>query len=108
MLKLLKYMIKLRNLPVVLLVLGGGVFVAFRTLGIGGNPPSKDETILHNVGEYLEELHYSPKPIDDSFSLEVFNKYLAEVDAERNFCFQSDIDELKSKYGKEIDDEILG
>jgi carboxyl-terminal processing protease len=108
MLKVLKYMIKLRNLPVVLLILGGGVFVAFRTMGIGGNPPSKDETILHNVGEYLEELHYSPKPIDDSFSLEVFSKYLAEVDAEKNILFQSDVDELRSKYGKEIDDEILG
>src|SRR5580692_3216887 len=108
MLKVLKYMIKLRNLPVVLLILGGGVFVAFRTLGVGGNPPSRNETILHNVGEYLEELHYSPKPIDDSFSLEVFKKYLSEVDAERNVLFASDVDELKSKYGKEIDDEILG
>src|SRR5580658_9266691 len=108
MLKVLKYMIKLRNLPVVLLILGGGVFVAFRTLGVGGNPPSRDETILHNVGEYLEELHYSPKPINDSFSLEVFGKYLGEVDADKNIFFQSDIDGLKGKYGKEIDDEILG
>jgi carboxyl-terminal processing protease len=101
-------MIKLRNLPLVLLILGGGIFVAFRTLGVGGNPPSRDETILHNVGEYLEELHYSPKPIDDSFSMEVFGKYLGEVDADKNIFFQSDIDVLKSKYGKEIDDEILG
>jgi carboxyl-terminal processing protease len=108
MLKVLKYMIKLRNLPLVLLILGGGVFVAFRTLGVGGNPPSRDETILHNVGQYLEELHYSPKPIDDNFSLEVFGKYLGEVDADKNIFFQSDIDELKGKYGKEIDDEILG
>jgi carboxyl-terminal processing protease len=101
-------MIKLRNLPVVLLILGGGFFVAFRTLGFGGNPPSRDETILHNVGEYLMELHYSPKPIDDSFSLEVFGKYLTEVDGDKNIFFQADIDELKAKYGKEIDDEILG
>jgi carboxyl-terminal processing protease len=108
MLKVLKYMIKLRNLPVVLLILGGGFFVAFRTLGFSGNPPSKDETILHNVGEYLMELHYSPKPIDDSFSLEVFGKYLTEVDGDKNIFFQADIDELKGKYGKEIDDEILG
>jgi carboxyl-terminal processing protease len=108
MLKVLKYMIKLRNLPVVLLILGGGFFVAFRTLGFGGNPPSRDETILHNVGEYLMELHYSPKPIDDSFSLEVFGKYLTEVDGDKNIFFQADIDELKDKYGKEIDDEILG
>ncbi|HET6255985.1 MAG TPA: carboxy terminal-processing peptidase [Puia sp.] len=108
MLKVLKYMVKLRNLPVVLLILGGGVFVAFKTLGVGGNPPSKDETILHNIGEYLEELHYSPKPINDSFSLEVFKKYLGEVDADKNIFFQSDVDQLRSRYGSEIDDEILG
>src|ERR1700733_10767209 len=108
MLKVLKYMIKPRNLPVVLLILGGGIFFAFRTLGTGSNPPSKDETILHNVGEYLEELHYSPKPIDDNFSLEVFSKYLSQVDAEKDIFFQADVDGLKARYGKEIDDEILG
>jgi carboxyl-terminal processing protease len=108
MLKVLKYMVNKRNLPIVLLILGGGVFVAFRTLGIGGNPPTRYETILHNVGEYLEELHYSPKAIDDKFSMEVFNKYLTEVDAEKNVFLQSDIDELKGKYGTKIDDEILG
>jgi carboxyl-terminal processing protease len=108
MLKVLKYMVNKRNLPIVLLILAGGVFVAFRTLGIGGNPPTKYETILHNVGEYLEELHYSPKAIDDKFSMEVFNKYLTEVDAEKNVFFQSDIDELQGKYGIKIDDEILG
>jgi carboxyl-terminal processing protease len=101
-------MINKRNLPIVLLILGGGVFVAFRTLGIGGKPPSKYETILHNVGEYLEELHYSPKAIDDKFSMEVFNKYLGEVDAEKNVFFQPDIDELQGRYGNRIDDEILG
>src|ERR1700761_4097155 len=108
MLKVFKYMINKRNLPIVLLILGGGVFVAFRTLGIGGTPPTKQERILHNVGEYLEELHYSPKAIDDKFSLEVFNKYVGEVDAEKDIFFQSDVDDLKGRYGAEIDDEILG
>src|SRR6201996_7504195 len=108
MLKVFKYMINKRNLPIVLLILGGGVFVAFRTLGIGGTPPTKQERILHNVGEDLEELHYSPKAIDDKFSKEVFDKYLSEVDAEKNVFYQSDIDELSGKYGAEIDDEILG
>jgi carboxyl-terminal processing protease len=108
MLKVLKYMINKRNLPIVLLILGGGVFVAFRTLGIGSNPPSKYERILHNVGEYLEELHYSPKPIDDKFSKEVFDKYLQDIDADKNIFFQSDVDDLRGKYGNEIDDEILG
>ncbi len=100
-------MISKRNLPIVLLVLGAGVFVAFRTLGIGKNPPTKYEKILHNVGEMLEEIHYSPKHIDDKFSKEVFTKYLADVDVEKNVLMQSDIDAL-SPYSTKIDDEILG
>ena len=87
-------MINKRNLPIVLLILGAGVFVAFRTLGIGGNPPTKYEKILHNVGSMLEEIHYSPKQIDDKFSKEVFGKYLADVDVEKNVLMQTDIDSL--------------
>jgi carboxyl-terminal processing protease len=108
MLKVLKYMINKRNLPVILLILGGGVFVAFRTLGLGGNPPTKYERILHNVGEYLEQIHYSPKPIDDKFSREVFDKYLREVDGEKDVLMQTDVDELRTRYATEIKDEILG
>ncbi len=99
--------IKKRNLPVLLLILAGGVFVAFRSLGFGGNPPTKYEKILHNVGEMLEEIHYSPKNIDDKFSAEVFDKYLSDIDGEKNILLQSDVDAL-SKYRTTIDDEILG
>jgi carboxyl-terminal processing protease len=108
MLKVFKYMINKRNLPLVLLILAGGVFVAGRTLGRGGNPPTKYERILHNVGEYLTQIHYSPKPIDDKFSAEVFDKYIKEVDAEKDLFLQADIDDLKGRFGTKIDDEILG
>src|ERR1700744_288158 len=104
----IKNMISKRNLPIVLLVLGAGVFVAFRTLGIGGNPPTKYEKILHNVGEMLEEIHYSPKALDDKFSKEVFNKYLGEIDVEKDVLLESDVDALKAKFETKIDDEILG
>ncbi|MHA4811261.1 carboxy terminal-processing peptidase [Flavitalea flava] len=100
-------MISKRNLPIVLLILGAGVFVAFRTLGIGTNPPTKYEKILHNVGEMLAQIHYSPKQIDDKFSKEVFTKYLADVDVEKNVLLMSDIEGLR-KYETRIDDEILG
>ena len=33
-------MISKRNLPIVILVLGCGIFVAFRSLGFGETPPS--------------------------------------------------------------------
>ncbi len=108
MLKVFKYMINKRNLPLVLLILAAGVFVAGRTLGRGGNPPTKYERILHNVGEYLTQIHYSPKPIDDKFSAEVFDKYIKEVDAEKDLFLQADVDDLKSRFGTKIDDEILG
>ncbi|HEV2480521.1 MAG TPA: carboxy terminal-processing peptidase [Puia sp.] len=101
-------MINKRNLPIVLLILAGGVFVAGRTLGRGGNPPTRQERILHNVGEYLEQIHYSPKPIDDKFSAEVFDKYIKEVDPDKDLFLQSDVADLKSHYGNKIDDEILG
>jgi carboxyl-terminal processing protease len=101
-------MINKRNLPIVLLILAGGIFVAGRTLGRGGNPPTRQERILHNVGEYLEQIHYSPKPIDDKFSAEVFDKYVKEVDPEKDVFLQADVDDLKSHYGNKIDDEILG
>lgn len=102
-----KNMISKRNLPIVLLILGAGVFVAFKTLGIGEKPPTKYEKILHNVGELLQEIHYSPKQIDDKFSKEVFGKYLADVDVEKNVLMQPDIEALR-KYETRIDDEILG
>src|SRR4029079_6206163 len=110
--KALRYMFKTKNLPVVLLILGAGLFFAFRTLGVvgggGGNPPTKYEKILHNVGEMLSEIHYSPKKIDDNFSREIFKKYLGEkIDDQKNVLLQSDIQQLK-KYETKIDDEIMG
>jgi carboxyl-terminal processing protease len=107
MLKVFKYMINKKNLPILVLVLVTGSFVAFRTLAFNGNPPTKYELILQNVGKMLEDNHYSPKDINDNFSAEVFRKYLAEVDPEKDVLLQTDISSLK-KYETKIDDEILG
>ncbi len=101
-------MINRRNLPVLLLLLGAAIFVGFRSLGFGSEPtPTKYEKILHNVGLMLEEIHYSPKKLDDKFSKEVFNKYLGEIDQEKNILLQSDIEALR-KFETKIDDEING
>src|SRR5687768_2640389 len=105
--KVLKYMFSKRSLPVLLLVLGCGIFIAFRTLGTNEAPPTKYEKILRTIGQMLEQIHYSPKNINDKFSKEVFQKYLKAVDPDKNIFLQSDIEELK-KYENRIDDEILG
>lgn len=97
-----------RNLPIMLLVLAAGVFVAIRALGFASEPtPTKYEKILRNVGTMLNEIHYSPKKIDDKFSKEIFKKYLSEIDGERGFFLQADIDALK-KFETKLDDEING
>ena len=104
-------MLQRKNLPIVLLLFGAGLILAFRSLGFGlgnGNPPTKYEKILHNVGEMLSEIHYSPKKIDDNFSREIFKKFLGEkIDDQKNVLLQSDIQQLK-KYETKIDDEIMG
>src|SRR5258708_651994 len=113
MTKALKFMFSKKNLPVVLLLLGAGLFLAFRTLGFGSGGekslPTKYEKILHNVGEMLTEIHYSPKKIDDNFSREIFKKFLDDryVDENKDILLQSDIQQLK-KFETKIDDEILG
>jgi len=102
-------MLSRKSLPVVLLFLCAGLIVAFRSLGLaGGNPPTKEERILHNIGEMLSQIHYSPKKIDDNFSKDIFQKYLAEkIDPLKNIFLKSDIEALR-KFETRLDDEILG
>jgi len=97
-----------RSLPVLVIMLICALFVGFRSMGTNGTqPPGKYETILHNVGEILQQVHYSPKKVDDAFSKEVFTKYLSSVDVEKNIFLQADIQNLR-KYDTKLDDEING
>ncbi|MGZ5254880.1 MAG: carboxy terminal-processing peptidase [Flavitalea sp.] len=103
-------MFQKKNLPVVLLLVFAGLIVTVRSLGVGNpNPPSKYEKILHNVGEMLTQIHFSPKKIDDNFSKEIFKKFLSadKIDPLKNILLASDIQSLK-KYETKLDDEIRG
>lgn len=98
-----------KSLPVIALLLCAGLVVGFKSLGWGGGaPPTKYEKILHNIGDMLSQIHYSPKKIDDNFSKEIFKKYLSDkIDQQKNIFLQSDISQLK-KFETRLDDEILG
>lgn len=104
--KTLKFMFSKRSLPVLLIVAILGVLFTLNTSGLG-NPPTKYEKIFQQVGEMLEQAHYSPEAIDDKFSKEIFKKYLASLDGDKNIFLQTDIRDLK-KYETRIDDEIHG
>lgn len=107
----LKYIFNMKRLPIVLMMVVAGSFLAFKTMGTGTrnntNPPTKYEQILKLVGEMLTEGHYSPQKLDDEFSKKVFSKYMKELDEEKTFFLKSDLAELK-KYETKVDDEMKG
>ena len=98
-------------LPVLIVLICGGLFVTYGVMGRGDkkddNPKTKYEKILQNVGIVLEQGHYSPKKIDDKFSKEVLGKYEEALDPDKYIFYQKDIEDFK-KYENKIDDEIHG
>ena len=104
--KFLQFMMSKKSIPVVLAVVVAGLLIAFSSLG-NINPPTKYEKIFQEVAEMLEQAHYSPHKIDDSFSKDIFQKFLKELDPDKNIFLQSDINALK-KYESRIDDELHG
>lgn len=101
----------MKRLPIVILMVVAGSFLAFKTSGTGTKtptvPPTKYEQILKMVGEMLTQAHYSPQDLNDAFSKKIFKKFLYDIDPEKNMYLQSDIEALR-KYENHIDDEIKG
>jgi carboxyl-terminal processing protease len=109
MLKIQQFIMSKKFLPVLLVLTVASLFVAFQTQGRGGgdNPKTKNEKILRNVGMLLEQGHYSPKNINDSFSKQVLNRFVKDLDEDKSIFLQSDIDSF-SRFENRIDDEIHG
>lgn len=105
----IKYLFSMKRIPVLIVMLAAGIFLAFQTLGksVNNNPPSKYEKILQIVGEILTQGHYSPKDINDDFSRKVYNKYFEELDPDKDIFLKEDMTALQS-YSTKIDDEIKG
>jgi carboxyl-terminal processing protease len=55
--------------------------------------PLQDQTqAAHLSAEILTHYHYRRIPLDDATSSKIFDNYLKELDVERIFFLQSDID----------------
>ena len=61
--------------------------------------------ILNSVMGVIQEGHFAPRPVNDSFSNAVFNKLIETADYEKKLFTKEDIAQL-SKYRYQIDDEI--
>ena len=97
-----------KGLILIAVVLFGALFFAFRyTTGGTDVSLSQRQRLLAAVGSLLETQHYSPKNINNDFSKKLFQKFLDQLDNDKSFFLQSDIDALK-KHELTLDDEIKG
>lgn len=84
-------------------------FAPLVTLMFCFNAPQNDEekmqTIMISVKNTLSYLHYSPKPINDAYSADVYDKYLEMIDPGKRFFLQSEVDEF-SKHKTKLDDYL--
>lgn len=73
------------------------------------NSPKDDDekmqTIMVSVKNTLSYLHYSPKPINDAYSKDVYKHYFELVDPGKRYFVQSDMDEF-AKHETKLDDYI--
>lgn len=100
-------MMSRKVLPFIIIVLCGLGFWAFKYRGEDETAMARRQQLLATVGYILEQKHYDPKVIDDSFSREIFKKYIESLDPEKNVFLASDIQSLQ-KFQTTIDDEIHG
>lgn len=54
----------------------------------------------------LTQSHYRKFQLDDAFSEKIFDRYIKNLDYSRNTFLQSDVDELRQKYGAQLDDQL--
>ena len=84
-------------------------FAPLVTLMFCFNAPQNDEekmqTIMISVKNTLSYLHYSPKPINDAYSSDVYDKYMEMIDPGKRFFLQSEVDEF-SKHKTKLDDYL--
>jgi carboxyl-terminal processing protease len=84
------------------LILASGLVFGFN---LKNEDPNKDKLLIEIISYVLERGHYSPKELDDNFSEEVYEDYLNNLDGQRRFFLQADINSFESfKY--EIDDQL--
>ena len=67
--------------------------------------PDKDKLLIRLVSYVLEQGHYSPRDLNDTFSEQVFKGYLRQLDPFKRYFYASDIKEFKA-YKDKLDDEI--
>ncbi|UMB60364.1 carboxy terminal-processing peptidase [Lutibacter sp. A80] len=85
--------------PIILII---GFSTSFKKVN---NTDPKDKVLITILNYVLTQWHYHPQDINDSFSENVYTKFIDNLDPTKRYFLQADIDEF-SKYKKDIDDQI--
>ena len=90
-----------------LLIIGGlAAGLSFKYSGkMDRSSESKRKLVIETIMKTIQGGHFSPRNIDDSFSIHVYNKFVNELDYSKLFFTQQDINKLAA-YKFLIDDEI--
>ena len=67
--------------------------------------PDKDKLLIQLITYILEEGHFDPKEIDDTFSENIYEEYIQRLDPLKRYFYESDIKEF-SEYKDQLDDQI--
>ncbi|MFZ4525077.1 MAG: carboxy terminal-processing peptidase [Chlorobium sp.] len=104
-----------RTLLLIIFALGSAFSVI---AGNTGNPSSNQlvttlkptalETEACNyISQYLLQNHYRKVAVNDSLSMQIFNRYIDNLDGSKSYFVASDIEHVRQMYGNKIDDEFL-
>ena len=69
-------------------------------------PAVQQAQAAHMSSQILSRFHYKAMPLDDALSEKIFDSYLKQLDSEKIFFVQSDIDQWES-FRTRFDDAIL-
>ena len=69
-------------------------------------PTSENAFSTKRVTTRLTQSHYRKFQLDDAFSEKIFDRYLKLLDFSHNTFIQSDIDEMRTRFAKNLDDEL--
>ncbi|MDO8946450.1 MAG: carboxy terminal-processing peptidase [Desulfocapsaceae bacterium] len=88
------------------------VFLFLTSIGTGSAnglatvDKGRDMMIGYMISKQLPAMHFSDKQMDDSLSRAAFDLYLKQLDFQKRFLLQQDVDVLTT-YSQSIDDELL-
>lgn len=69
-------------------------------------PNDQHSISTKRVTARLTQSHYEKFKLDDEFASKIFNRYIDFLDPTHNTLLQSDVEEMRAKYGTKLDDQL--